>query len=99
MASPPPPSIRTGVGCLVRFAAVGVGACVWAASTLLGWHAASGWVEVPAELVRVNLQEHDGDDATTYETTATYRYDYAGQTYTSDRVAIDSGADNVGDFQ
>ena len=103
MASPPTRSNRTGVGCLVLFAlpfaAVGVGAFVWATATLLDWHAASGWVEVPAQLVSVELEEHDGDDATTYETTATYHYEYAGQTYTSDRVAIDSGADNVGDFQ
>jgi hypothetical protein len=103
MASPLPPSNRTGVGCLVLFAApfaaVGVTAFVWAASTLLEWRAASRWVEVPAQLVSLELEEHDGDDSTTYETTASYRYRYAGQTYTSERVAIDSGADNIGDFQ
>jgi len=103
MASPPPPSNRTGVGCLVLFAlpfaAVGVGAFVWATATLLDWQAASGWVEVPAELVSVELEEHDGDDATTYETTATFRYDYAGQTHTGTRVAITTGPDNIGDFQ
>jgi hypothetical protein len=103
MAMPPLTSTRTGAGYLalfaLPFAAVGVGALIWAVSTLLDWRAASGWVEVPAQLVSLELQEHDGDDSTTYETTATYRYDYAGQTYTSGRVAIDSGADNIGDFQ
>ena len=93
---------RKGAGCLalfaLPFAAVGVGTFVWAGKSLLDWRAASGWVEVPAELVSVELEEHDGDDSTTYETTATYRYEYAGQTYKSDRVAIDSGADNIGDF-
>ena len=54
---------------------------------------------VPAQLVRVELEEHDGDDATTYETTATFRYDYAGQAYTGTRVAISTGPDNIGDFQ
>ena len=47
----------------------------------------------------MELEEHDGDDSTTYETTATYRYEYDGQRYTGDRVAIESGADNIGDFQ
>jgi hypothetical protein len=94
---------RTGAGCValfaLPFAAFGVGAFVWGAFTLLDWHAAAGWVEVPAELVSVDLQEHSGDDSTTYQATATYRYDYAGQSYTSHRVAIDKGSDNVGNFQ
>jgi hypothetical protein len=94
---------RTGAGCValfaLPFAAFGVGAFVWGAFTLLDWHAAAGWVEVPAELVSVDLQEHSGDDSTTYQATATYRYDYAGQSYTSHRVAIDKGSDNIGNFQ
>jgi len=93
-----------GAGCLalfaLPFAAVGVGAFVWAGKTLIDWSAASGWVEVSAEIVSVDLEQHDDDDgATTYKTTATYRYDYAGQTHTSHRVAIDFGSDNIGDFQ
>jgi len=96
-------SNRLGIGCLalfaLPFAGVGVGAFVWAVITLLGWHAASSWVEVPAELISVGLEAHDGDDATTYQAAATYRYEYGGQTYTSRRVAIDSGSDNIGDFQ
>src|SRR5688572_12050250 len=95
---------RTGAGYLalfaLPFAAVGVGAFAWASLTVLDWRAASGWVEVPAELLSVELEEHEDDEGTTtYKTTATYRYDYAGQRYTGTRVAIDSGADNVGDFQ
>jgi hypothetical protein len=97
-------SKRAGAGCLalfaLPFAAVGVGAFVWATLTLLDWRAASGWIEVSAHIVSVELEEHvDAEDATTYKTTATYRYEYAGQSYESDRVAIDTGADNVGDFQ
>ena len=95
---------RAGAGCLalfaLPFAAVGVGAFVWAGKTLLDWRAASGWAAVPAEIVNVELEEHEDDDgATTYKTTATYRYDYAGQTHTGHRVAIDFGSDNIGDFQ
>ena len=94
---------RTGAGCLalfaLPFAAFGVGAFVWGALTLLDWHAATGWVEVPAELISVELEEHSDEDSTTYEAAATYSYDYAGQSYTSHRVAIDTGSDNIGDFQ
>jgi hypothetical protein len=95
---------RFGTGCLMLFAlpfaAVGVGAFVWSASTLLEWRAAAGWQAVQAEIVAVELEEHtDSEGDTTYETTATYRYDVAGTRYTSTRVAIDTGADNIGSFQ
>ncbi|RPI62400.1 MAG: DUF3592 domain-containing protein [Lysobacterales bacterium] len=95
---------RQGAGCLmlfaVPFAAVGVGALVWSGWTLLDWREAAGWVPVPAEVVAVELEEHtDSEGDTTYETTATYRYEYAGTSYTGTRVAIDTGADNIGRFQ
>jgi len=84
----------------VPFAAVGVGALVWSGWTLLDWREAAGWVPVPAEVVAVELEEHtDSEGDTTYETTATYRYEYAGTSYTGTRVAIDTGADNIGRFQ
>ena len=47
----------------------------------------------------VELEEHSDEDGSTYETTATYRYDYSGTTYTGTRVAIDTGSDNIGSFQ
>jgi hypothetical protein len=99
----PTKSKRTGSVALMLFAlpfaGVGVGALVWGASDVLAWQRMSAWTAVSANLLTVNLEEHDGDDSTTYETTATYRYNVAGQDYTSTRVAIGSGADNLGDFQ
>lgn len=96
-------SNRTGVGCLLLFAlpfaAAGIAALGWAGITLLDWREARSWVAVSAAVESVDLKENRGDDSTTYETKATYRYEYAGQTYTRDRVAIDSGADNIGSFQ
>jgi hypothetical protein len=81
------------------FAGIGVGALVWGASDVLTWQRTSAWTAVPATLLTVVLEEHDGDDSMTYEATATYSYEYAGQDYTGTRVAIGSGADNVGSFQ
>jgi hypothetical protein len=81
------------------FAAVGSGALVWSLKDVLAWQRMSAWTAVSAQVLDVELEEHDGDDSTTYETTATYRYNYSGRDYTSDRVAIGSGADNIGDFQ
>ena len=99
----PTKSSRTGVGCLMLFALPfaggGVAALIWAAVTLLDWHQASEWVPVSAAIESIDLKQNRGDDSTTYETKATYRYDYAGQRYSSTRVAIDSGADNIGSFQ
>lgn len=103
------PSIRSdtnrfGAGCLMLFAlpfaAVGVGALVWSGWTLLEWREAAGWAPVPSEIAAVELEQHtDSEGDTTYETTATYRYEYEGTSYTGTRVAIDTGADNIGGFQ
>ena len=95
---------RFGTGCLMLFAlpfaAVGVGALVWGGWTLFEWRAAAGWSPVPAEIVAVELEEHtDSEGDTTYQTTATYRYEYEGASYSGTRVAIDTGADNIGRFQ
>jgi hypothetical protein len=94
---------RLGAGCLalfaLPFAAVGLGALGWAGYTLLTWQRMSGWEAVPAQIQSVALEEHSDDDGTTYETVATYSYSYGGRDYTSDRVSVYSGADNVGDFQ
>ena len=97
-------STGLGSGCLMLFAlpfaAVGVGALGWMGWTLLDWREAGGWLPVSAEIVTVAIEEHEDDEGgSTYETTATYRYDYAGISYTGTRVAIDTGADNIGGFQ
>ncbi len=97
-------STGLGTGCLMLFAlpfaAVGVGALGWMGWTLLDWREAGGWLPVSAEVVTVAIEEHEDDEGgSTYETTATYRYDYAGTSYTGTRVAIDTGADNIGGFQ
>lgn len=81
------------------FACVGIGALVLGASDLLAWQRMGAWTSVSADVLAVDLEEHHGGDTTTYKTTATYRYSYAGQDYTSTAVAIGSGADNLGDFQ
>jgi hypothetical protein len=103
MASTPAKPKRTGSVALMLFAlpfaGVGVGAGVWGARDLIEWQRMGDWTAVPAQLVSVELEEHDGDDSTTYETTATYRYEYAGQELVGTRVAIGTGADNIGSFQ
>jgi hypothetical protein len=97
-------SARLGTGCLMLFAlpfaAVGVGALVWSLWTVRDWYAAREWAPVPAHIVTLALESHaDGDGDTTYETTATYRYEFGGVPYMGTRVAIDRGADNIGGFQ
>jgi len=58
------------------------------------------WVQVPAEVVQLDLKSNHGDDTTTYKVSARFRYTYDGRGYTGDRVGIaDGGSDNVGDWQ
>lgn len=60
---------------------------------------AQSWTETPATLLKAELKEVDGDDCTTYKATASYRYEFDGKTYVSDRVALRESSDNVGGFQ
>ncbi len=58
------------------------------------------WVQVPAEVVSVDLKSSPSDGSDTYKITARFSYDYNGRSYTGDRVGIaDGGSDNVGDWQ
>lgn len=82
------------------FAAVGIGLFMFlVVPTLTDWHAMKSWVPVQAELIDARLQSYRGDDSTTWEAAAHYRYEYAANTWTSDRVAVSGGADNIGSFQ
>jgi len=57
------------------------------------------WVAVQGTLHRAGYETHSGDDSYTYEAYADYSYEFGGQQYSNDRVAIAGGADNIGDYQ
>ena len=96
------PAGKSGAGCLtlfgLPFAAVGVGMAWFTLSTVMAWHAMQEWEEVPARIEHAELEEHHGDDSTTYSVDARYTYEYGGQQYTGTRVAIGHGSDNVTSF-
>ena len=58
------------------------------------------WVQLPAEVVQLDLKSNHSDDTTTYKVIARFHYAYDGRSYTGNRVGIaDGGSDNVGDWQ
>ena len=59
----------------------------------------NSWVQVEARLLRGGYETHRGDDSDSYEAFAEYTYVFNGRSYTSDRVSVSSGADNIGSFQ
>ncbi len=82
------------------FAAAGVFVAALMVKSLAAHHATQSWVETPALVTRAELVVHDDDDeGTTYQATAEYEYDYAGQHYRGSRVGLHPGSDNVGDYQ
>jgi hypothetical protein len=84
----------------IPFAAAGIGLFVFLVlPTLSDWQKTQSWVPVQAELLQAELRSHQGDDSTTWEATARYRYDYAANTWENDRVALSGGSDNIGSFQ
>ena len=58
-----------------------------------------GWDPVEARLIAAGYDTHSGDDSDTYQAYARYSYRYRGQVYEGSRVALSSGADNIGDYQ
>jgi hypothetical protein len=102
MSATPKSKKALGSGCLtlfaLPFALVGLGMLGWVGITVARWHATQDWAAVPATVLAAELIAHSGDDSTTYEATATYRYDYEGQTFTGSRVGLSGGADNIGPF-
>ena len=91
-----------GLGCLVLFAlpfaVAGLVVAFMNGLMLWNWAETRDWQEVPARLLHIELEEHQGDDSTTYEVVAHYEYHYAGRTYQGERVSLGSGADNIGSF-
>jgi len=81
--------------------AIGLALAVWqVAPTLVEWARARSWVPVEATLLSVDLDRSYGARRpTTHEVRARYRYAVDGRTYEADRVALDRGKDNVGDYQ
>jgi hypothetical protein len=82
----------TGIG--TGFLLLGVIPNLWDALRM------QDWVQVPAEVVALELKTNRSDDTTTYRVIARFRYDYNGQHYTGNRVGIaEGGSDNVGNWQ
>jgi Protein of unknown function (DUF3592) len=97
---------RTGElhpGCLslfgLPFFAVGIFLTWLYFSGFASWWKSRTWIEVPCWIESTELKVSRGDDSDTYQALATYRYEYKGRTWHGDRVAFESGADNIGSFQ
>lgn len=81
------------------FAGVGVFMAGLTVRTLAEAYQMSHWPETPARLLEARLEDHHGDDSTTWKATARYTYDVADQTYEGTRVGLHSGSDNIGRWQ
>ncbi len=81
------------------FAGVGVWMLWSIGSTMHDAWQMRGWVQVEATLIKAGYETRSGDDSETYEAYAEYRYRFQLQEYAGNRVGINSGADNIGDYQ
>ena len=82
------------------FFLVGAGFLLWSVIPTLydGWRMQS-WATVYGQLTHADLSVNHSDDSTTYSVDARYHYTISGREFSHDRVAINSGGDNIGDFQ
>lgn len=82
------------------FFAIGVGFLLFSViPSLYESQQMAGWPVTTGTLSFARLNSHTSDGSTTYGVEARYSYRVAGRDYTNDRVAINSGSDNVGHFQ
>ena len=82
------------------FFLVGVGFLFWSVIPTFydAWRMQS-WPLVEGELLHAKLSVSHSDDSVTYGAEARYAYNILGRDFEHDRVAINSGNDNIGDFQ
>lgn len=63
-----------------------------------GWRVQS-WLPTPAVLISVDLKRNFSKDGDTFNVIAQYEYTVNGKQYRNNRVAINKGSDNIGNFQ
>jgi len=66
--------------------------------SLYQWQVMSSWDVVGAKVTEARLIVNHGD-STTYQATASYRYEIRGREYTSNKIGLSNGSDNIGDWQ
>ena len=67
-------------------------------STFAQSAAMRSWIATNALVESAELEHHDGDDTTTYQVHGRYSYKYQGEEYSSERISIHRGSDNIGSF-
>lgn len=61
----------------------------WKLVATLGlWWSAQSWVETSAVITATDLKIHRDSDGTSYDLTASYRYEFGGEQFTGDRVNV-----------
>lgn len=100
------PVKQMGGGCAVLFGMPFILIGMMAGWTLYfpaigSWWSARGWEQVPCWIEAAEMDSSRSDKGgTTYDTKATFRYEFDGRTYHSDKVSLlGGGADNIGTFQ
>lgn len=81
------------------FFAVGVWMLWSVSSTFYDAWRMQDWVQLDAQLTRGGYTTNSGSDSDTYEAYAQYSYTLGGERFVGDRVSLDTGGDNIGDYQ
>ena len=93
---------NTGSGCLtifaLPFAAVGVLMMVLIAKQLIDWVEVQQWNQTSAIVLEAKLADYSSDDSQTVQVQGKYQYTVGDQTYTSQKISLSTGADNIGTF-
>ncbi len=81
------------------FFAVGLFFIYLIAGSLYDGFRMASWPQTQGTLSSAHIRSSTSDNSTSYEAEAQYRYRVGGREYFGDRVAIQGGGDNIGDFQ
>jgi len=68
-----------------------------AGSSVVRYFSTSNWVEVPAQVLHLEL-ERSSSQSDTHSLEGQYSYTFQGTQYISDQISLSSGKDNIGDY-
>lgn len=95
-------SVRAPKGCLVifslPFALVGLAMAVLIVRTTVLYVQASSWPEVPTQIQELRLARSKEGSGASVKVAGKYTYQFEGKEYSSERISLSIGSDNIGSF-
>lgn len=90
-----------GWGCglvfILPFLLIGLGCLSFSLYYIFKTEQAKGWIQIPANVQKIDIDSHSNKGTVSYEVIAKYFYTIEGKKYSGDRIAFGYGMNNIDD--